>query len=309
MLDVTDGSSIGVGWPGDQAAGLRRLFGGRLAQVLAFAFALEGGNCTSLVMDAALDLARAGRRVLVIDEQDGTKSAAASLGLTVHHDFFDVLQGNCGLRQALLPVEPLLDILPAKFAARELDHAHRSSEMARRNLSRCLTDLQRDVDFILINSVIRRASHLSAITQAARHLAVVMEASGTAITQAYSLIKRVAQEKGRDDFHVLMTQVKSLSEAEVLFKNLSHVAANHLGVQLMYLYTALKQQESKGCSESLAEAIMQSLSSTYDVNSGLSGGFMGLHHSALERVPLRSRSRSRLAQSGAVGMSQLDSVV
>ncbi|MBK6402831.1 MAG: hypothetical protein IPF74_13320 [Rhodocyclaceae bacterium] len=55
-------------WDGDQADGLRRLFGNRAPQVVAFASGREACGRTTLVVQTAAALAAAGHGVVVVDE-------------------------------------------------------------------------------------------------------------------------------------------------------------------------------------------------------------------------------------------------
>jgi flagellar biosynthesis protein FlhG len=250
---------IGATWPGDQAAGLRRLFRPRSPQVVAFTSGGESCGRTTLLVQTALALAAAGHGVLIVDENNTTSNAVAAFGLRARHDLFQVLQGECTLQQALLQVAPLVRVLPAAQAARELDHANRSAAAARRNLATCLQEMQQDVGFVLIDTALRRGGHLSPLTQAARHMAVVVAAQGTAITHAYALIKRIAQERGREGFQVVITRAKTRQHANAIFDNMRRVAREHLDVRLDFLDTSLAAQRGH-----LAEALLQRLPPAVD---------------------------------------------
>jgi flagellar biosynthesis protein FlhG len=63
-------------------------------------------------------------------------------------------------------------------------------------------------------------------------MAVVVAAQSSAITRAYALIKRLAQERGRDGFQIAITRAKSDQEALAIFHNMRHTAQEHLGVRL-----------------------------------------------------------------------------
>jgi len=258
----------GLPWPGDQAAGLRRLFGGRSPQVVAFASGREACGRTTLLVQTAAALAAAGQGVLIIDENPAPNNAVSAFGLTARHDLFQVLQGERSLYQSMLQAAPMVRVLPAARAARELEHANRVAAAARQNLAGCLMEMQQDVEFILVDTAIRRGGHLSPLALAARHMAIVVAAQGAAITHAYALIKRIAQERGRDGFQIVITRARSREEAQAIFDNMRRAAREHLEVRLEYL----------GCSlvpvtENLAEALLQRLPPTLPVGSVATNGF------------------------------------
>lgn len=241
-------------WPGDQADGLRRLFGVRAPQVVAFASGGEACGRTTLLVQTAAALAAAGHGVLIIDENCAPNNAISAFGLTARHDLFDALNGERSLRQVMLQAAPLLRILPAARAARELDHASRLAATARSNLANCLQEMQRGVGFVLIDTAMRRGGHLSPLALAARHMTVVMAAQSSAITSAYALIKRIARERGREGFQVAITRARSGEEARAIFGNMRRVAREHLDVRLDYLGASLVP-----VTDNLADALLQRL--------------------------------------------------
>lgn len=283
--------------PGDQAAGLRRLFGGHSPQVVAFASAHAACGRTTLLVQTAAALAAAGHGVLIVDENPAPNNAVSAFGLSARWDLFHVLQGERTLRQAMLAAAPLLRILPAARAARELDHANRIAAAARLNLASCLQEMQQDVDFVLVDATIRRGGHLSPLAVAARHMTMVVAAQGAAITHAYALIKRIAQERGRDGFQIVITRAHSKGEARAIFDNMRRVAQRHLDVKLDYLGSS-----SVPVAENLADALLQRLPPGIDRSNGFT-----LPTAGLPKV-LRMRGGARYREA-LIGSAGLDSVV
>ncbi|MCX7170899.1 MAG: AAA family ATPase [Proteobacteria bacterium] len=301
MSDALAAGRGAAAWSGDQAAGLRRLFGGRSPQVVAFASGHEACGRTTLLVQTAAALAKAGQGVLIIDENPAPNNAISAFGLTARHDLFQVLQGERTLYQTLLQAAPMVQVMPAARAARELDHASRIAAAARRNLAACLLEMQQDVEFVLVDTAMRRGGHLSPLALAARHMAIVVAAQGAAITHAYALIKRIAQERGRDGFQIVITRARNREEARAIFDNMRRVAHEHLDVRLDYL----------GCSlvpvtENLADALLQCLPPTLVEANDICNGFT-LPAAGLARGGRMRRGQSlRVASDGA---AELDSVV
>lgn len=227
---MSEDSSIDLA--GDQASGLRRLFGNRSPQVIAFASGHEACGRTTLVVQSAAALAAAGHGVVIVDENQAPNNAVSAFGLTARCDLMSVIEGERSVRQAMLPAAPLVRIVAAARAVRELDHA---DDAMRRQMRTTLKAIQHGAGFVLIDCATRRGGHLSAIAASARHLAVVVAAHGSSITHAYALIKRMAQERGRDGFQVVITRARAPEEARAIFDNMKRVARDHLGVRLDFL--------------------------------------------------------------------------
>jgi len=244
-------------WDGDQADGLRRLFGSRAPQVVAFASGREACGRTTLVVQTAAALAAAGHGVVVVDENPAPDNTLAAFGLGGgRHDFFNVVRGDRPLAQIAVNAAPLVRIVPAARAAREFDHLDLNGFQ---RLAAGLRDIQRGASFVLIDSANRRAGRLSAIAASARHVAVVVAAQGQAITHAYALIKRIAQDYGRDHFQIVVTRARSGDEAQAVFDNMRRVAREHIGVRLDYLGAA-----AVPVTEHLAEALLHRLPAIAD---------------------------------------------
>lgn len=256
----------GIGRHGDQAAGLRRLFGTRPPQVVAFASGHEACGRTTLVVQTAAALAAAGHGVVVVDENAGPNNAIGAFGLTARYDLMHALHGERSLRQVLLQAAPLVRILPAARAVHELDHLDMARGM---QLTACLNELQRGAGFVLIDCAARRGGHLSRLAVSSRHMAVVVAAHGNSITHAYALIKHMAQERGRDGFQIVITRARSNAEAQAIFDNMRRTAREHLGVRLDYLGAA-----NVPVTANLADALLARLPPIFGGEDGGAGGFL-----------------------------------
>lgn len=243
-------------WNGDQADGLRRLFGNRCPQVVAFASGREACGRTTLVVQTAAALAAAGHGVVIIDENPAPDNAVSAFGLAARHDFLHVVRGERNLGQVVLHAAPLVHILPAARAARDLD---RLNEAGQQRLAARLRDVQQGAGFVLIDCATRRSGHLSLVAGSARHLVVIVAAQSAAITNSYALIKRIAQDQGRDHFQIAVTRARSAEEARAIHGNMRRVAREHLGVRVDYLGAA-----PVPVTDNLASALLHGLPPTVD---------------------------------------------
>ncbi len=101
------------------------------------------------------------------------------------------------------------------------------------HLNSAFRQLQEGSSYVLIDCAAGKGQHLSPLALAAPQMAVVVAAQGTAITRAYALVKRLAQERGREGFHVAITRAGSDQEALSIFHNMRQTAHEHLGVRLI----------------------------------------------------------------------------
>lgn len=206
---------------GDQASGLRRLFGGRRLRVVSFVAAGDGVGKTHVVGNLAVALARQGQSVLVLDENAGQDNLTGFFGAQGGHDLLDVIHGRCAIDEILLDVAPNLQVCAAARALRALDDFAPSEEAY---LFGALAELRTPPDVILVDCAHDHPLGISPVGLVAPETVVVLSGSSHAITGAYALIKRVAEECGRRHFRVLVNKVRQTAEAEQIFANLSRVA-------------------------------------------------------------------------------------
>jgi flagellar biosynthesis protein FlhG len=217
---------------GDQAAGLRKLFGARATQVIAFVSGRDACGRTTLLVQTAAALAQAGHGVVVIDENSGPNNVLATFGISSRYDLLDLVQSGRSAQQIMRQAAPLVQTIAASRFADELVQVDTASAAY---LNAGLRQIQEGVSFVMIDCASRRGGHISPLALAARHIAVVVAAQGSAITHAYALIKRLARERALESFQVVITRARSEDEAQAIFDNLRRTARDHLGIRLDYL--------------------------------------------------------------------------
>lgn len=227
---MSDSSLLGVD---DQAAGLRRLFGGRNAQVIAFASAMDEQGRGALLARTATALARMGQGVAVVDENDHGDSSLARFGVEPSCDLFHALVGDCPAHRVVVNVAPKLRAVSARRAALVME---RGEHGLQERYAAFLDEAKRDASYVLIGCAkSRRGESLSPLALNARHVVVVSNVDGASITNSYALIKRIAGERTRCSLFLAITGGRSAAEARAVFANMQQVAKTHLGISLGYL--------------------------------------------------------------------------
>lgn len=79
----------------DQADGLRKLLLGDQYRVITLMAGKSGLGRTSAIISVASALAKRGKKVLVLDENNAPNNISGRLRLPTGHDFLDVMQGRC----------------------------------------------------------------------------------------------------------------------------------------------------------------------------------------------------------------------
>lgn len=210
----------------DQAEGLRRLLLENRIRLVSVLGGKQRVGKTGVTVNLAAALARSGKDVLVLDENDTPNNVADNLGLHARYDLLDVVQGRCTLREACLGRRGLV-VLPA---ARAHDALGGLGEIEQRRLANVLDELSQGVDVVLVDA---SSAAREALPEGAA-LLLVMDATTSGITESYALIKRLAMQYGRLRFEVLVNKVDDQRAAQKVFGNMAALARRDLSTRLEY---------------------------------------------------------------------------
>ncbi|MFP5410011.1 MAG: P-loop NTPase [Gammaproteobacteria bacterium] len=216
----------------DQAAGLRALLGQNGFQVITVMSGQPGAGKTAATVNLAVALARSGRDVLVIDQDRHGRGAAAMLGLTPRYDVADVLAGRCPLNALIMSGPDNVQVLPLGGGFGRLG---KLSERDQEWLAQGFNRLQCGVDVVLVDMEEATDPDALPLGLAASEIMVVLPPGNAAITQGYTLVKRLVQNFGKRRFRLLLNRMASADEAQAVAHNFAYTAERYLGVTVDYL--------------------------------------------------------------------------
>jgi flagellar biosynthesis protein FlhG len=215
----------------DQAAGLRRLLARTVTPVVTVAGGRAGLGATSLVVNLAATLARDGKDVLVLDENMAHDNVANSLALRPRYDLLHAVRGDKSLREVMhVPVRGM-QVLPVARAMQELS---KLATAEHERLLACVGEASLGMDAVLVDGSVAGGRFVSGSLAPDQPLLVVINATASALTESYALIKRMTLLEGRRDFDIVASKVRDAAEAKAVFGNLAEVARRHLGVRVEY---------------------------------------------------------------------------
>lgn len=242
----------------DQAEGLRRLLVLNQAQVITVVAGKAGVGCTSATINLAAALARSGKDVLVLDENQGPDNLLDRIGLSARHDLLDVAQGSCGLCEAVSTVNGfgILSTARAMQALVKLDQA------AQLRLENALTEASDGADVVLVDAASQAEGPAGKAAAAPPSLAsgaallVLVEATPSGITESYALIKRLALKNARQQFGIAVNRAGNENAAMTVFENMAKVARRNLSVRLEYL-GHIPTDERLKCAMQLGKSVVE----------------------------------------------------
>ena len=214
---------------GDQAAGLRRLFGGGETRIVTFASANSGVGKSVLVANLAAALSRLGQEVVVVDESV-RHGVANCLGGHARHDLLQVIVGEKMLDEVFVRLGGVR-ILPVARAVKQLGQLTQQQQDV---LIASLTGMTQPADVILVDASLDHPLGFSPFGLAAHEAVIVIAANSHSITDAYALIKKVSLGYARKHFRLLVNKGRSADEAEAIHRNMAQVSQGRGLAHLAY---------------------------------------------------------------------------
>lgn len=215
---------------GDQAAGLRRLFGREQSRIVTFAAGSVGVGKSLLVANLAAALARLGKEVLVLDETV-KNSVAAYYGVRANFDLQHVIDRQKSLSDVLLTAAPGVRILAA---ARAVNKLGRLSPRQQQAFLESVSGMRKPADVILVNASLDHPLGFSPLGLAAHDTVIVIAPTSASITEAYALIKKVSLGYARKHFRILLNKVRGVDEAKAIHGNIAHLTQSRGLARLVY---------------------------------------------------------------------------
>lgn len=210
----------------------RRLTHRKAPATLAVTSGKGGVGKTLVTVNLAVNFAKMGMKVLVIDADLGLANVDVVLGLTPEHTIQDFLSGEMDLAEVALAGPLGITILPAASGVAELSTLNEAQRLL---LMDSIDHWNADFDVVLVDTGAGISSNVRYFVLAVEQILVVSTPDPASITDAYALMKVMYLNHRMSRFDLLVNQVKSEREALEVYKALQRVADRFLNIGLDYV--------------------------------------------------------------------------
>jgi flagellar biosynthesis protein FlhG len=191
-----------------------------------------GVGKTCLSVNLAFALAHQGKRVLLVDGDLGLANVDVLLGLEVQATVRDILDQDADPLKTVIPVHPCLGVLPASSGVPEMANLGPEDQAV---LGEVLKTVAAPFDYVLVDTAAGLGQAVLWFNTLADFSLVVVTPDPTALTDAYALIKVLAQHYQYHHFQVILNYVQGEQEASKTFETLAQAASKFLNLHLDYL--------------------------------------------------------------------------
>ncbi|MBV5321818.1 MAG: P-loop NTPase [Sulfuricurvum sp.] len=190
-----------------------------------------GVGKSTISSNMAFVMAKYGLKVGIFDADIGLANLDVMFNVKIKKNILHVLKGEATVEEILVPICENLVLIPGESGEEILKYA--SGGLFERFMDQA--NVLEDLDVMIIDTGAGIGEHIQLFLRACDDVIVVTVPDPAAITDAYATIKVTARL--RDEINVIMNQVRSAKEAELLFEKIHKVAAANIGgsLQLSYL--------------------------------------------------------------------------
>ena len=190
-----------------------------------------GVGKTSVVTNMALQFAKEGRKVLILDGDLGMANVDIMFNVRATRHILDVVKGEASLQDILVEVAPNITLIPGGSGVFDLQNL---SVYEKQALLNEVSGLGADYDVMLIDTAPGIDDNVLYLNSAAQEICVVVTPEPASVTDSYALIKVLNQRCRENRFSIICNQVKDEADGKKLFARLDQVASQFLFVSLDY---------------------------------------------------------------------------
>jgi flagellar biosynthesis protein FlhG len=199
------------------------------ARIIAVTSGKGGVGKTFISANLAAALARAGRKVLVLDADLGLANLDVVLNLSPKITLHDVFTGKSTLDEAILPAPGGFEVLLAGSGMVEYS---RMTPEVREQLQQVMTQVVPRYDHVLLDTGAGISDVVLYTVSLAGEVLVVATTEPTSLTDAYATIKVLATTQGRRRISLVVNQTRKPAEGRAVCAQLQQVIDRYVSPQL-----------------------------------------------------------------------------
>ncbi len=189
-----------------------------------------GVGKTNLSVNLAVELAKKGKRVVLLDADLGLANVDVLLGLTPPRNLFHLFHEDVTIQDILFPTPYGFSILPASSGLSEMLALDTGQKL---ELLEALDVLEEEVDYLIVDTGAGINDNVLYFNLAAQERLVVLTPEPTSLTDAYALIKVLKSTHGVEHFKVIVNMAHDKSAGKMAFSRLYQACEHFLsGVSL-----------------------------------------------------------------------------
>lgn len=200
-----------------------------MARAIAITSGKGGVGKTNAATNIGVALSRLGRRVCIFDADLGLANVNIITGQTPTHTIEHLLDGSCTIDQIIMEGPSGVHVVPSGSGVEKL--AGISPEKVG-VLRSALEKLERDHDYLLIDTAAGIGRDVMGFVRSAHEAIVVVSPEPTSMTDAYALVKLLHRQGYEKNISVLVNMTAGEEEGRRIFESFNSASKKFLGREL-----------------------------------------------------------------------------
>ena len=197
-------------------------------RVIAITSGKGGVGKSNFSLNLSIYLARADKRVVIIDADFGLANVEVLLGVSPRFSFREVLAGEASVADALTTGPEGIKFLSGGSGLTQLADV---TESQLNVLLESFSQLDDQTDILVIDTGAGMSKTVTNLLRASHETIVVTTADPTAITDAYAVIKALAEDNADlPELKIVINQVENSKEGHEVYERLCRVCSRFLDV-------------------------------------------------------------------------------
>jgi flagellar biosynthesis protein FlhG len=203
-------------------------------KVIAVTGGKGGVGKTSVSFNTAIALAKAGKKVLILDADFGLANIDVMFGTRARKNLSHVVSGQCTLAEVLLPGPYGIQVIPSASGMLSMTSLSQQQQVG---LIHAFSDLQDTYDVLLIDTAAGISNQVLNFSYASQHVVLVVCDDPSSITDAYALMKLLKNRYQVSHFKLVVNMIRDLSSGVDVYLRIKKVAELFLDVVIELVAT------------------------------------------------------------------------
>ncbi len=207
-------------------------FEGKLAmaaKVICVTSGKGGVGKTNFCVNLAIQLAKNGKRVVIIDADFGLANIDVLFGVVPKFTIEDVLQGGKNINEVLTPGPMGIQFVAGGSGMSELANL---SDSQLNIILENFASLDEIADIVLVDTGAGISNTVTNFVKAAPQTVIITTPEPTSVTDAYAIMKASRSQIDSPDFHIVVNRVDDNKEGLEIFEKLNMVTKRFLDFEI-----------------------------------------------------------------------------
>lgn len=201
-------------------------------RVIAVTSGKGGVGKTNLSVNIGVAMAKAGRRVAILDADMGLANVDILLGMFPEFNLSHVLTGEKTLKEIMMTGPAGLKVIPASSGIQRMSDL---SNVEQAGVIHAFSEIDNELDVLIVDTAAGISTTVVNFARACQEIIVVVCDEPTSLADAYAYIKLLNRDYGLNRFHIITNMVQSAEHGQALFNKLSKVTDRYLDVALQFV--------------------------------------------------------------------------